>query len=263
MTPSTHAVIRQKARGDILLTEHARRLVSVKNKETQPKSWLAQVPISKIGTTLLTLEAGPEARAVTPYMETGLTKAAHLGKGILTKHGSAQQEFEFDLLPGPTAGVTIYEGTVEILIPLNAYLPSVEARLDDVQPVLLKLSESEKDQSRVISTRAVVVQEDRKGRFDMKGRTEKQEKAREETSIPIMFTRLADHVIKAVSQEPLTMGEYALIFRRKAPSGESVENVVLRSPTAAIYRNAQIQERSQPRSGELLAFDFRVIPSGL
>jgi len=262
-TPATHAVIHQSSLGDILLTEHPRHLVFVKSSETQPKSLLAKVPVSKIGTTLLTIEAGPEARAVTPYVESGMAKAAHIGQGMLTGHGSAKHELEFDLLPSPSAGTTIYEGPVEILIPLNTYLPSTDAKLEDAEPVLLKLTASEKDQARVISTRSILVKDDRKGRFDWKGRTEKQEGAREEISVPITFTRLADHIIQAVSQQPLTTGEYALIFRRKAPSGQNSEDVVLRSPLAALHRNLETQEKVPPRSGELLAFDFRVIPSGL
>ncbi|MBV9180159.1 MAG: hypothetical protein JO356_02520 [Acidobacteria bacterium] len=260
-TPLQHAVIRQGARGEILLTEHSRRLVFVKSKEMESKSLLSKVPISRIGSTLLTLEMGPEARALTPYVGTGMAKAAHIGRGILSGRGSAQQEFEFDVLPGPTAGVTIYEGELEILVPLNAYLPSAEDKLDEVQPVLLKLAESEKDQCRVLSTRSVAVKEDRKGRFALKETTERREGEREEVSIPMKFSWLPGKVIQAISSQPLTTGEYALIFRTKAVSGQDLEDVVLRSPSAPASLKMDGRKPVQLQSGELLGFDFRVIPA--
>jgi hypothetical protein len=158
-------------------------------------------------------------------------------------------------------------------VPLNQYIPSAQAVLEDVRPVLLKLDVSVKDQVRIIAVRHIELRTEKKGRFDLKPAVTRLERGVDEVIVPSSFERLSGNVYRIVNKEPLSASEYAIVFRKKAESGQYTANVVLRT---TLPQN-QVRDSSGSRLSELMnaanrssnlaatatsfiAFDFRILP---
>jgi hypothetical protein len=216
---------------------------------------------------------GPAATLAVPYMENGAAKAAHFGKEFLARHGTDSQHIEFDTLAGTTAGVTLKPGNVEVLVPLNQYISSAQAVLEDIRPVLVKLDISVKDQVRIIAARHIDLRQEKNGRFDLKPAVTRIEGDVVEVTVPSSFERLPGNVYRIVNTEPLAVGEYAIVFRQKAESGRYTANVVLRTTTQQYQprdsSRSSLSELMNPpsRSSNLavattnfIAFDFRILP---
>jgi hypothetical protein len=117
------------------------------------------------------------------------------------------------------------------------------------------------------------LRQNKKGRLDLKPAVVRIERGVDEVLVPSSFERLPGNVYRVVNTEPLTAGEYAVVFRRRAEGGQYTANVVLRAATqqsqAGESSVSSLAERLNPanRSGNLvvtptnfIAFDFRILP---
>jgi hypothetical protein len=132
--------------------------------------------------------------------------------------------------------VTLKEGKVEFLIPVNRYIPSADMDPSTIEPVLLRMQPRDNEQRRVLSGRKVTLKQTKKGRLDLKPTTDRLESNVEQSLIPITVERMTENVIRITTNEDLKRGEYALVFRKKDASGEYTANVplkpTLRQPSA-------------------------------
>jgi hypothetical protein len=226
-------LVRQGA-GSFPLADRPQKVMFVKSQSSNAKEAIADLLLSDVGLSLITMGLAPQMKMWNPYFGDTLQKATALGKGLLRSKGSDTKGFEYDMLPGTTADVTLREGRPELLIPMNKYLASADVDLASVQPVLLKLESREKDQARLLSARQVTLKETKKGRFDFKPTVDRQELDLEQHAIPVEVELTADHVYRVTPKEDLGPGEYALVFRRKAESGAFTADLPLKpSPAAA------------------------------
>ena len=108
---------------------------------------------------------------------------------------------------------------MEVLVPLNQYIPFADDIPDDVRPVLLKLDVSIKDGIRLLAARHIELKQQKNGRFNLRAPVERIEGDVEETVVPTEFERRSGNVYRIITAEPLVAGEYALLFRKKALSG--------------------------------------------
>jgi hypothetical protein len=170
-----------------------------------------------------------------PYMNDSIRKGIDLGKGMLVGHGSDTKGFEYDTLPGATADVTLKEGNAEFLVPMNNYVPSADFDAAGVQPILVRLEPRDRDNARLITSRQVILKQNKTGRFDLKPTVERQEAGVEQNLVPVSVERLPGNVFKVTPNAPLAAGEYGLVFRRASDTGDLVQNVPLRPtpPTPA------------------------------
>ncbi|MBV9082181.1 MAG: hypothetical protein JOZ62_05865 [Acidobacteriaceae bacterium] len=262
-----HALIRQTPHTETLLTDTPQKTVVVKHGKGAKT--LAFESMGKTGASMM---AGPAAGIAMPYAETGVVKAAHLGKEFVSRHGIDGKHIEFDALAGTTAGVSLRPGNIEILIPVNRYLISAQPVAKDIRPVLVKLDVNLKDQVRIIAARHIELRQEKKGRFDVRPPTTRIEHEVEETVISSSFERLPGNVYRLVNTDPLAAGEYAIVFREKAASGKYTANVALKGT----QQEYQARDSSRSSLSELMnpanrsttmvvsptnfiAFDFRVL----
>lgn len=261
------ALVRQAPHTESLLTDSTQKMMSVKHGKG-----VKTVALESLGKTGASMVGGPAAAIAMPYMETGAAKAAHFGKELVTRHGTNAVRIEFDTLTGTTAGVSLRPGNIEILVPVNQYITSAEA-LEDIRPVLVKLDVNLKDQVRIIAARHVELRQEKKSRFDLRPAVTRIEHEVTEMVVPSSFERLPENVYRIVNSEPLGPGEYALVFRRKAVSGQYTTNVALRGTTPESQTRdssgSSLSDLMNPanRSNTLtvvatnsIAFDFRVLP---
>jgi hypothetical protein len=230
-----NAVVRQ-GETSLPLTERPQKVMFVKSDAADPKAAIADLLITQVGLPLLTMGMSSQMGMWNPYMNEAFTKAINIGKGMVLGRGSDTQGFEFDMLPGTSSALTIKSGPAEFLLPLNRYLASANVDLAEWQPVLLRLETRDKDQARVLSSRHVRLKQVKKGRFDMKPTMERQESEVQQTNIPVNIRRVEGNIYSIAPLEPLTAGEYAIVFRGKAPAGSYTTNVPLRvvSPPPAV-----------------------------
>jgi len=263
-----HALVRQPPHTETLLSDAPQKTVTLKHGKGAKT-----LALESLGNTGARMIGGPAATLATPYMENGAAKAAHFGKELVARHGTDAKYIEFDTLAGTTAGVTLKPGNMELLVPLNQYIPSAQTVLEDIRPVLLKLDVSVKDQVRIIAARHIELRQEKKGRFDLKPAATRIEGDVDEIIFPSSFERLPGNVYRVVNTEPLTAGEYAVVFRKQAEGGQYTANVVLRTTTqqyqARDSSGSSLSELMNPanRSNNLavsatnfIAFDFRILP---
>ena len=167
-----------------------------------------------------------------PYMGEAISKAAKLGKGMLLNSNGVTKGFEIETLTGSTADVTLKEGKVELLIPMNRYMPSADMDPGTIEPVVLRMQPRDNEQRRVLSGRKVIVKQTKKGRFDLKPTTDRVESDVEQALVPITVERMPNGVVKITTAEDLTRGEYALVFRKKDASSVYTANVPLKATPA-------------------------------
>jgi hypothetical protein len=158
-------------------------------------------------------------------------KAAKIGKGMILSHSNDLHGFEFDTLPGLTARTTFKPGKIDLEIPLDTYRPSADFQIDGLEPVLLRLETRPKDQLRILASRHVSIKEQKKGRFDLKPTSLREETDVKEQAIPIETERQTGNVLHVTTREPLAQGEYAVVLRAKSEHG-ATQNIALKSTAA-------------------------------
>jgi hypothetical protein len=264
------------------LPEAPQKVLFVKSDADDPKAAIANTLITQVGLNLLTMGMGSQMMRWNPYMGEAFSQFTNLGKGLFTGHGSSVKGFEYETLPGLTSRTTIKPGPVELVIPLEAFRPSADFQPESVEPVLLRLETREQDQVRLLVSRQVTIQDEKKGRFDMKPKRERQEGKVQQQTIPVDVERQAGNVLRVASREPLAPGEYALVMRAKSANGEATRNVALKpvsAPPPAMTPPMEPPQRSKGMFGMMhsqaappapapdagvvsgfVAWDFRVIP---
>ena len=229
------AVVRQGPSFQTRLTDRPQKVLFVKSQATNARAAIGNLLLSDVGLNLITMALAPQMRMWNPYMNDSIRKGIDLGKGMLVGHGSDTKGFEYDTLPGATAEVTLKEGTAEFLVPMNNYVPSADFDAAGVQPILVKLEPRDRDNARLITSRQVILKQNKTGRFDLKPTVERQEAGIEQNLVPVSVERLPGNVFKVIPNAPLVAGEYGLVFRRASNTGDFVQNVPLRPtpPTPA------------------------------
>jgi hypothetical protein len=222
---------------------------------------IANLLLSDVGLSLLTMGLAPQMKMWNPYFGDTLSKATALGKGLLRSRGADTKGFEYDTLAGTTADVTLATGRPELLIPMNTYLASADVDLASVQPVLLKLETREKDQARLLSSRQVLLKETKKGRFDFKPTVERQELGMEQNAIPVDVELTAEHVYRVTPKQDLGPGEYALVLRRKADPGAFSADLPLKPTPAPVERAGMMPAAQPPTRRGLLGLSSPTLPS--
>jgi hypothetical protein len=185
--------------------------------------------LESLGKTGASMMVGPAANLAVPYVETAGLKLGHLGRELTSRHATDTKYVEFDILPGTTASVSVNPGKVEIVVPLNRHLLSAQPIDEDIHPVLVKLDVNAKDQVRVIAARHIDSKQEKKNRLDLKPQVHRIEEGVEETDLPVSFERLQGNVYRIVNTDALTVGEYAVVFRRKGESGRYTANLALKT----------------------------------
>ncbi len=234
-TLTDHVVARQGAT-IVQLANKPQKVLFVKSEATDIKTAVANILLSDVGLQLLTMGMSSQMMMWNPYMGDTILKAANIGKGMLLNKSSDTKGFEIETLPGLTADVTLKEGKTEFFIPVNRYIPSANFDPATVEPVLLRLEPRDKDTNRVLSGRKVTLKQEKKGRFDLKPTTDRQESNVEQTIVPVTVERMPDNVFKVTTQADLKRGEYAMVFRKKDAAGAYTSNVPLKpdAPPAAV-----------------------------
>src|SRR5215831_4563494 len=120
------------------ISDVPQKVMFVKSDTTDAKTAIANVLLSDAGIQLLTMGLIPGMKW-NPYMNDAIVKAARLGKGMILTHSNDVKGFEFDTLPGLTAGTTLKPDKLDMEIPLDTYRPSADFQVDNLQPVLLRL----------------------------------------------------------------------------------------------------------------------------
>jgi hypothetical protein len=226
-TVTDHVIVRQGAT-TAQLANKPQKVLFIKSEATDVKSAVANILLSDVGLQLLTMGLSSQLTMWNPYMGDTIAKAANLGKGMLLNKGSDTKGFEIETLPGMTAEVTLKEGKAEFFIPMNRYIPSANFDPATVEPVILRLDPRDNDQNRVLSGRKVLIKQEKKGRFDLKPTTDRQESNVEQSMVPVTVERMLDNVLKITTQEDLKRGEYGLLFRKKDAAGAYTTNVPLK-----------------------------------
>jgi hypothetical protein len=229
------AVVRQGPSFQTRLTDRPQKVLFVKSQASNAKAAIGNLLLSDVGLTLITMALAPQLRMWNPYMNDSIRKGLDLGKGMLVGHGSDTKGFEYDTLPGATAEVTLKEGPAEFLVPMNNYVPSADFDAAGVQPILVRLEPRDRDNARLITSRQVILKQNKTGRFDLKPTVERQESGVEQNLVLVSVERLPGNVVKVSPNAPLAAGEYGLVFRRASDTGDLVQNVPLRPtpPTPA------------------------------
>ncbi len=225
-TPLTTVTVRQGA-STFPLSDKPQSVLFVKSEAGTAKEAVVNVVLGDVGIQLITMGLSPMVGS-NPYLGNAINQAAKLGKGLLLNQNGATKGFEIETLTGSTADVTLKEGKVELLIPLNRYIPSAEMDPGAIEPVVLRVQPRDNEQRRVLSGRKVILKQIKKGRFDLKPTTERVESDVEQSLVPITVERMPNGVIKLTTDEDLKRGEYALVFRKKDESGVRTANVPLK-----------------------------------
>ncbi len=218
------------------LSDKPQAVLFVKSEASSAKDAIVNVVLSDVGIQLITMGLTP-MMPWNPYLGGTLNKAAKMGKSLLLKKNSDTKGFEIETLTGSTADVTLKEGPVEFLVPVNRYIPSADMDPSTIEPVVLRMQPRDNEQRRVLSDRKVVLKQTKTGRFDLKPTTSRVESDVEQSLIPITVERMPESVIRITTNEDLKRGEYALVFRKKDASGAYTANVPLkpgaRQPSAS------------------------------
>jgi hypothetical protein len=226
------------------LADVPQKVMFMKSDKTDPKAAIANVLLSEQGIQLITMGLAP-GLMWNPYLNGAVMKAAKLGKGMILSHSNDVKGFEFDTLPGLTARSTFKPGKLELEIPLDTYRPSADFQIDGLEPVLLRLETRPKDELRVVASRQVSIKEQKKGRFDLKPTSLREETDVQERSIPIDVERRAGNILHISTHEALAQGEYAVVLRTKAANGAATQNVALK-PVAVAAAPAAAPEPVDP-----------------
>ena len=225
--PLTRVTARQGA-NTFQLSDKPQSVLFVKSEAGTAKEAVVNVVLGDVGVQLITMGLSPMV-GWNPYLGDSINKAANLGKGLLMKQNGATKGFEIETLAGSTADVTLKEGKVELLIPLDRYVSSAEMDPASIDPVVLRMQPRDNEQRRVLSGRKVTLKQTKKGRFDLKPTSDRTESDVEQSLVPITVERMPHGVIKITTGEDLKRGEYALVFRKKDLSGAPTANVVLKA----------------------------------
>lgn len=225
--PLTTVTARQGA-STFPLSDKPQSVMFVKSEAGTAKEAVVNIVLSDVGIKLITMGLSPMV-GWNPYMGDAISKAAKLGKGMLLNSNGTTKGFEIETLTGSTSDVTLKEGKVELRIPLNRYISSAEMDPNTIEPVVLRMQPRDNEQRRVLSGRKVILNQTKKGRFDMKPTTDRVESNVEQSLVPITVERMPDGVIKITTNEDLKRGEYALVFRKKDASSVLTANVPLKA----------------------------------
>jgi hypothetical protein len=217
----------------VALPETPQKVMFVKSDAEDPKAAIANTLITQVGLNLLTMGMGSQMMRWNPYMGEAFSQFTNLGKGLFTGKGNGTKGFEYDTLPGMTSRTTVKPDLVQLVIPLETYRPSADFQPESVEPVLLRLEPRDKDQVRLLASRQVTIQEEKKGRFDMKPKRERQEGKVDQQMIPVDVERQAGNVLRVTTREPLAVGEYALVLRGKSADGQPTRDIPLKSVSPA------------------------------
>jgi hypothetical protein len=210
------------------LADLPQKIMFVKSDAEDPRVAIATTLITQVGLNLLTMGMASQMGAWNPYMNDAFKQFANIGKGLLSSHGNDVKGFEYDTLPGLTAKTTLKADKVELLIPVDMYRPSADFSIEGLEPVLLHLETRPQDNMRVMASRKVLIKESKKGRFDLKPTSERQESEVVERVVPIDVERQPGNIFRVTTREPLEQGEYALVLRGKSPKGAATQNIALR-----------------------------------
>lgn len=242
-TPLTTVTARQGA-STFPLSDKPQSVLFVKSEAGTAKEAVVNVVLGDVGIQLITMGLSPMV-GWNPYLGDTINKAAKLGKGLLLNQNGATKGFEIETLTGSTADVTLKEGKVELLIPLNRYISSADMDPSTIEPVVLRMQPRDNEQRRVLSSRKVILKQTKKGRFDLKPTTDRVESDVEQSLVPITVERVPNGVIKITTAEDLKRGEYALVFRKKDASSLYTANV----PLKATPKQANAPAQATPPAG--------------
>ena len=209
------------------LSDKPQAVLFVKSEAGSAKDAIVNVVLSDVGIQLITMGLTP-MMPWNPYLGDAISKAAKLGKNLLLNKNGDTKGFEIETLTGSTADVTLKEGTVEFLVPVNRYIPSADMDPSTIEPVVLRLQPRDNEQRRLLCNRKVVLKQTKTGRFDLKPTTDRVESNVEQALVPITVERMPEGVIRITTNEDLKRGEYALVFRKKDASGAYTANVPLK-----------------------------------
>jgi hypothetical protein len=259
----------------------AQRITFVKSDSEDPKAAIANTLITQVGFNLLTMGVGSQMLRWNPYMGEAFSQFTNIGKGLFTGHGTDVKGFEYDSLPGLAAPLTIKPQPLDILMPLEPFRPTADFSADHVQPVLLRLQVRLDDEVRLMAAHQVVIKQEKKGRFDLKPKSERQESNIEERAIATQIERQPGNILHITTSTPLDPGEYALVLRTKNDKGAATQNVALKAAAAppaqpatppppqrrGLFGVAKVNNTPQmppaPPPGEpavgFVAWDFRVV----
>lgn len=226
-TPLTTVTARQGV-STFPLSDKPQSVMFVRSEAGTAKEAVVNIVLGDVGIQLITMGLSP-MMGWNPYMGDAISKAAKLGKGMLLNSNGSTKGFEIETLTGSTSDVTLKEGKVELLIPLNRYISSAEMDPNTIEPVVLRMQPRENEQRRVLSGRKVILNQTKKRRFDLKPTTDRVESNVEQALVPITVERMRDGVIKITTDEELKRGEYALVFRKKDASSVLTANVPLKA----------------------------------
>jgi hypothetical protein len=110
---------------------------------------------------------------------------------------------------------------------------------------LVRLEPRDRDNARLITSRQVLLKQNKTGRLDLKPTLERQEIGVEQHLVPVSVERLPGNVFKVIPEAPLVVGEYGLVFRRAAGIGDYVQNVPLK-PTPQSPSDSIVQPSAMP-----------------
>lgn len=226
-TPLTTVTARQGA-STFPLSDKPQSVLFVKSEAGTAKEAVVNIVLGDVGIQLITMGLAPMV-GWNPYLGDVVSKAAKVGKGLLLNQNGATKGFEIETLTGATADVTLKEGKAEFLIPMNRYIPSADMDPSTIEPVVLRMQPRENEQRRVLSGRKVIIKTTKKGRFDLKPTSDREESNVEQSLVPITVERMPNEIIKITTGEDLKRGEYALVFRKKDPASALTANVVLKA----------------------------------
>jgi len=242
-TPLTTVTARQGT-STFPLSDKPQSVLFVKSEAGTAKEAVVNVVLGDAGIQLITMGLSPMI-GWNPYLGDTINKAARLGKGLLLNQNGATKGFEIETLTGSTADVTLKEGKVELLVPLNRYISSADMDPSTIEPVVLRTQPRDNEQRRVLSDRKVVLKQVKKGRFDLKPTTDRVESDVEQSLVPITVERMPNGVIKITTDEDLKRGEYALVFRKNDASSVRTANV----PLKATPKQASAPAQAAPSAG--------------
>ncbi len=228
--PPLETVIARQGTNTFLLSDKPQAVMFVKSEASTAKEAVVNLVLGDVGIRLLTMGLQP-MMGFNPYLGDTLNKVARVGKGLLLKQNGDTRGFEIETLAGSTAEVTLKEGAVEFLIPVNRFIPSAEMDANSIEPVVLRMQPRDNEQRRVLSGRKVVIKQTKKGRFDLKPTTDRLESDVEQSQVPVTVERMPGNIIRVTTNEDLSRGEYALVFRKKDPSSHYTANVPLKPTT--------------------------------
>ncbi len=186
--------------------------------------------------------------------------AAAAGTALTLLHIGGPKDlkgFEFEFLRGERSSVSVLGQDVEIVVPVDPFLP-VEVPISDIRPVLLRLDVTGKDQVRVLTTRSVLLKPNKRARSGDDS-PDRNELSVQQSVIEIGIERKEGTTFVVRPNTALPSGEYAVIIFGRSTKGAYTENVPLRTQWTA-EEIAKFRDLGQEWSGYgALAWDFRVV----